>query len=217
MSFDLGVWAVPVPPEDDGASAARYRDLCASDEPSRRPQNPAVVAFVRDLAERYPDGEPWSTEPFTTDDAVVLTIVWSRADEVSAVVRAAARRRGLVCHDPQTGVTDRPGSGSPSLSSCDGVRGVPAAAVVVDRELRRLSRRNWFVIVERAADRWVQVGYGAEAGTRPGWYALEWRTADGHLRTEIPDLREIVVAVQAFVADDPDWSRRFAWNPVRSG
>jgi hypothetical protein len=104
MSFDLGVWAVPVPPEDDGASAAHYRDLCASDEPSRRPQNPAVVAFVRDLAERYPDGEPWSTEPFTTDDAVVLTIVWSRADEVSAVVRAAAGpglpRPANRCHRP---------------------------------------------------------------------------------------------------------------------
>jgi hypothetical protein len=67
-----------------------------------------------------------------------------------------------------------------------------------------------------SADGWyVQVGVGPQAGTRPGWYALERHDGDpsGHYRAVVTDLGEVIAAFTGFAADDPDWTRRCAWEP----
>jgi hypothetical protein len=221
MSFDLAIWPPPVPPETDRQAAARYRTLRDDDAGPRPPTHPALIAFHRDLTARFPDGD---VTTHASADAVLVTIPWSRAGELAGAVRETAARHGLMCHNPRTGETHHPSPAGPTLSSCDGTRGVVAAPAVVDREVRRLSPRNWFVIVERD-DAWAQVGYGPRAGARPGWYALEHHTGAGHRRTDFSDLAEVIVALQGFARGDEAWSRRFAWNrigpdppdPARSG
>jgi hypothetical protein len=85
---------------------------------------------------------------------------------------------------------------------------------VLGRLLGGLSPDEWFAILERADGWYVQVGVGAQAGTRPGWYALERHDGDPsqHYQTVVTDLREVIAAFTGFAADDPGWTRRFAWE-----
>jgi hypothetical protein len=47
----------------------------------------------------------------------------------------------------------------------------------------------------------VQVGYGEQAGTRPGWYALERSdgSADQHFRAELTNVDDVVRAFVGFL------------------
>jgi hypothetical protein len=85
---------------------------------------------------------------------------------------------------------------------------------VLRQALTQLGADGWFAILERNDGWYVQVGIGSQAGTRPGWYALERQ--DGgpseHYRTVVTDLGEIVAAFTGFAESDPDWTRRFAWQ-----
>jgi hypothetical protein len=67
----------------------------------------------------------------------------------------------------------------------------------------------------RADDRYVQVGYGEQGGTRSGWYALERRDGapDQHYRAELTNVEEVVRAFVGFLEDDPTIAVRFPWRP----
>jgi hypothetical protein len=230
MSFDLGVWFEPEPITDEQA-ADKYRKLCNTDVDSAVPAHPRVAAFYRDLTERFPDvadtgdveafeQSPWTAGLSTTPASVIMTISWPRAAEITAVVRQLANRHRLICHDPQTGATSHPdftlnGHGL-SLSSCNGSRSIDPTPARIEQTLRRLSVDNWFVLLERDDDHWIQVGYSEQAGTRAGWYALERRdgSAEQHYGTVVSDLHEVIKAFQQYAANDESWMRRFAWNKV---
>ena len=88
-------------------------------------------------------------------------------------------------------------------------------ADLVRRVLVHLSTGNYYAMLTRADDWYVQAGYGEQAGTRPGWYALERRDGapDQHFRAELPDVEEVVRAFVGFLEDGPIVAVRFPWRP----
>jgi AcrR family transcriptional regulator len=114
MSFDIAVWEGPRPASDQEAEAlfADLADRYLEGDPSAPTE--AIVAFVRELVEVYPDDLPdervddeciWASMPVLGDAAgpiAYLTIRWSDAERATPTIAALARRRGLVCFDPQS-------------------------------------------------------------------------------------------------------------------
>jgi hypothetical protein len=88
---------------------------------------------------------------------------------------------------------------------------------LLHQALAQLGTGGWFAILERDDGWYVQVGVGTQAGTRSGTYALERQDGDPseHYRTNVTDLGEVVAAFTGFAEGDPDWSRRFAWQPYQ--
>jgi hypothetical protein len=230
MSFDLAVWYEPSVITADAAQAM-YGELCRQDPPAKAvPTHPQVTAFYQDLikqnprlsslsAEQETAQSPWATELGVLADSVIMSIVWPQAERVVVVIRELAERHGLVCYDPQQSVVHHPPAlrtgVALALSFCDGSRFDDPDPAAIDQALRRLSRHNWFAVLER--DNWyVQVGYGTQAGTRSGWYALERRdgAADQHFRTELSDINEIITAFTGFAGGEETWQHRFAWRKV---
>ncbi|QYN38042.1 hypothetical protein K1T35_12860 [Pseudonocardia sp. DSM 110487] len=227
MSYDLAVWY-----ESSGIAAheatRKYTDLC--EEPAERtgPAHPQVTAFHRELTGRYPELDslpaddersPWSAGLTVTTDAVVMPMSWSRVDEVAPYVRSLAEEHGLVLYDPQNRSVHHPDvmrtKPDSVLSTCDGSQADDPGASSIERMLRTLSRDNWFAVLEHGGT-YVQVGYGEQAGTRPGWYALERRhgSADEHFRSEVPDLDEVITAFTGFARHDNAWQQRFTWQKI---
>lgn len=113
MSFDLAVWEGQRP-ESDRAAAAAYQLLVERLESgdTDAPPSPRITAYVEALLDRWPDlteagGEesPWADGPLISNAfgaAIYFSMVWSRADEVSAFAAQLAERHGLVCYDPQS-------------------------------------------------------------------------------------------------------------------
>jgi hypothetical protein len=221
VSFDLAVWFDPAPITHEQA-AATYGILCDTED-GAAPTQPQVAAFYQELTTRFPDlrgsdDSPWATDLTTTPTAVVLTIVWSRANEIAEIIDELAMRHGLVCHDPQIDITSQPRmhAGQITLECSNGSRSVEPGPASIEQALRRLSRNNWYAILERSEDWWVQVGDGATAGTREGWYALERRdgSADQQYRANVADLDKVITAFQRFAQGDESWIRGFSWLKI---
>lgn len=227
MSFDLGIWFEAGPITDEQA-AEKYLDL----GDGAAPEHPRVVAFHRDLVERFPDLDdasgdedversPWSAGLSTTPTSVVMTIRWSRAAEVSEFVRRLAGQHELIYHDPQSGETVLPDSVPTgprlTLSSCDGSRWTDPAPERIATAVRRLSADNWFVILEGEDGWWIQAGYGEQAGGRSGWYVVEYRegSAERHFGATVSDIDQVIRGFQGYADGDELWRRRFVWKPVR--
>lgn len=229
MSFDLGVWHERAGITSAQASA-RYDQLLGAVNPVTPDEaHPQVEAFHRDLTARWPnlddvpdddvDSSPWSAGITVLREGVVLTIAWSRAEEVAAVVLGLADKHGLVAYDPQGGTVQHPqvlrAAPGLALSTSDGsLHGDPDVATV-ERVVRALASDDWFAVLERG-DRYVQVGLGEDAGTRAGWYALEHRdgSPERHFRVELDDVDAVVGAFTGFARGDDAWVDRHTWERV---
>lgn len=230
MSFDLGVWFEPGPITDQQATD-KYDSLCDKEADSSIPAHPQVADFYRDLTRLLPELDsnaapeeversPWTTALDTTPTSVVMGISWPRAVEVSNVVRELADRHGLIYYDPQAGTTSQPdfsGTGKRlSLSSCNGSRSVNPTPDRIAETLRQLSARNWFAVLQRDDDRYVQVGFGEQAGMHPEMYVLERRdgSAEDHYRTLAADIDKVITAFQSYAQADASWTSRFSWQKI---
>lgn len=110
MSFDLGVWHSEVSVSSDEASRI-YASLCRQEKSPRViTANPAVNAFYQELTEVWPDTQsskktnssPWSCTPQHSEDHVLLSCEWARAEEVFLLVQQLAEKHGLIFFDPQS-------------------------------------------------------------------------------------------------------------------
>jgi hypothetical protein len=168
----------------------------------RRPPTDRIAAYVAALLDRYPDlsadddedaedGSPWSTSPLLGEASgplVYFPMVYSRAERASAWAAELASQHGLNCSDPQR----RQLRSEPieawmfELRSERGRSFRDPDAEAIGRVLVRLSKDNYYAVLNRADGWYVQVGVGERAGTRPGWYVLERRegSPDSHFRTE---------------------------------
>lgn len=112
MSFDLGVWHIDEPLTDEQAGEI-YLKLC-EEWPYLEGESPAVPAFYQELIEHWPeidtvpeervgdfDFSPWSGELCHSGMAVVMSCVWSKADDVAQYVKTLARKHDLLFFDPQ--------------------------------------------------------------------------------------------------------------------
>jgi hypothetical protein len=128
-----------------------------------------------------------------------------------------AERHSLVLYDPQDGAVYAPPTarGDPVLvlSSCDGTRIENPGAAEIEAALGRLSAENWFAVLDRG-DHYIQAGFGEQAATRGGWFALEHREGlpDRHFRSEVADRARIVRAFTGFATADDSWQQEFDWQ-----
>jgi hypothetical protein len=227
MSYDLAVWEGDRPADAVAAASDverlydRYVASEAQAEPTAR-----VAGYVAALLERYPDigteagaGSPWSTGPLISEACgplVYFSMVWSRCEEVSASATQLAEEHGLHCYDPQVRQLRTPW-GRPwrfELTSARGHAVRDPDPDLVRKVLVEVSADYYFAVLTRSDDWYLQVGYGLQAGTRSGWYALERRDGalDQHYRAEVTDLEEVVRAFVGFTQDDPTIVHRFPWR-----
>jgi hypothetical protein len=230
VSFELAVWYESAP-ITVAAADEKYGALCLRDGRPGVVPRPEVAAFYRELVGRYPELEsltdeeaerrsPWAAELGVAEHSVLMSVLWRYSGQLLGVVRELAARHGLVCYDVQEQwVHHPPGLRTEpelTLTLWDGSHVDDPAPERTEKALRKLSRERYFVILERAAEHYLQVGYGEDAGTGPGWYALERRegAADRHYRCELTDLAEVIKAFRAYGAGEKGWERRFGWRPV---
>lgn len=227
MSFDLAVWA-----EDAAVTAqeaeAKYRRLCAGDR-SGLVADGRVEAFCRALLGRFPEAAdvadddveryPWASGLDMSGGHVLLPITRSRVAEVAPVVYELAADHELVCFDPQVRAVHHPPglqqAGQLRLTMADGSVYDHPDALTLRNKVGKLTRVNWYAILERRPEHYLQVGLGRSAGVPDGRYALERRdgSADRHYRCVVTDLGEVVEAFVGF-AGGLVWTERFAWQRV---
>ncbi|GLY02251.1 hypothetical protein [Actinoplanes sp. NBRC 101535] len=111
MSFDLAVWYQPDPLESDAAYSV-YDRLTDGDE-GVVVRSPAISAFLEALLLLYPENgngasPPWASGVYSNAECVLLSISWSRSDEVARVVERVAGENGLSVFDPQSRVMKNP-------------------------------------------------------------------------------------------------------------
>ncbi|MCP2266910.1 hypothetical protein ACFQHV_13425 [Promicromonospora thailandica] len=110
MSFDLAFW-YPDDADVDPAAAFDVYDRVADGELGVVPEHPAVARFAEEMLEVYPEtdaGSPWAAACWVTPESVVVSISWSRAEEVGPVLASLAWDHGLVTYDPQAQVLHLP-------------------------------------------------------------------------------------------------------------
>ncbi len=113
MSFDLGVFHTSRP-HTDAEAVDRYVAYCEQDylAPYIEP-NPRVAAFLAELTQELPqiddwpeetiDDCPWSCAFDVSEGHVLMSMVWSAADDIPLKIVALAEKHLLVCVDPQSG------------------------------------------------------------------------------------------------------------------
>jgi hypothetical protein len=119
MSFDLGVWHTDERLTDEEA-ANTYLRLCEEPQ-SLNGSSQDVAAFYAELTGHWPEIDtipeesigdfdicPWSCALDHSGNAVVMSCVWSKADEVFAFVSQLAKKHKLVLFDPQENKAHRP-------------------------------------------------------------------------------------------------------------
>ena len=227
MTFDLAVWRATQ--EFNAESASQfYAELASRPFQSFIP-GPEMQGFVDTVAERYgalrgSSDLPWALEPDIGEDCALMTVPSAYAADVFQIVRELARERRLICFDPQRSVAYQPGPenvaafNSLTLELSDGrVIDGPTEAMI-EVSVRRLSEANWFVVLERRKNHYIQVGYGDKAGARRRNYVLEYRDGSPkmHWRTPSPSLDGMVSAFLEYARGNMEWTRMFAWAPVDS-
>ena len=228
MSYDLAVWEGDRP-ANDTAAAAEFRALFDRYIEPGEPVEPTarIAAYVAALLDRYPDistaagaDSPWSTDSLISQASgplIYLPMAWSRCDEVSRWASRLAEEHVLHCYDPQKQMLRTPW-GQPWRFELTTERDLPVRdpdPEQVRKALMRVSADNYFAVLTRSDDWYIQVGYGEPANTRPGWYALERREGapERHHRAVVTSVEEVVQAFVGFLQEDPAISLRSPWEP----
>jgi hypothetical protein len=114
MSCDFAVWHTSRRLNNDEADRL-YGELCDGITAGVFP-HPAIDQFYSELTARYPeiddvpedrvddmDYSPWSCSMDRSPGHLIISCIWSKADEVSRLIRELARKHGLSVFDPQMG------------------------------------------------------------------------------------------------------------------
>ena len=233
MSFDLCVWREEQPITANQAKEV-YLYLQDAGEPGVeldvRP-DARVGTFYTELMERHPaletlgikEGEasPWSMTPFETQESVTMCMGYRESDTVAPEIIELAGKHGLVCYNPQKYRVHNPGE----IVDDEGLHLVFFDGGTVNRpkpvELRSLleslSPRNWYTILLREPQTYVQVGIGEFAGgLAKGQFGLEYRQgdADHHFRVVTSSFDEVVTVFESFAAGSDAFKTASAWEHI---
>ncbi|MEV4624082.1 hypothetical protein AB0J74_35890 [Asanoa sp. NPDC049573] len=98
-----------------------------------------------------------------------------------------------------------------TLIAADGARTQDPDPATIADAVRALTVDNWFVILEENDDTFLQVA------VKPDFFALERRAGgdETHVGTEVATIEETIEAFQAYARQDPAWTSRFSWAPVK--
>lgn len=224
VSYDLYLWAKPSPITADRADDICHR-LASGDDAATMP-DPRLLEFARDLVARYPrledltdaDDSPWNMSPDATANRVILCMGRSQASKVGPAILELAGRYSLVCYDPSTRQVHHPTQTTPKgalrLESSDGSRVFAPETDEIDRQLRRLTRANWYIWLEREEGTYVQAGLGSRAGVPEGKYSLEYRdgSTEQHFRAVVGSLGQIAPAFLGFASGETEWKSAHTWE-----
>ncbi|MFG1998795.1 hypothetical protein ACGFNU_06565 [Spirillospora sp. NPDC048911] len=198
MTYELVIW-------HEDAPIARDRAATAFEEAA---PDPAVAAFAKEFAERFPDVEVSAEgERFAR-----VRMAPERADEVSAQVYELAKAFGLTCYDPHRGLVHNLGPTGAykgmQLHTGDGVQVVDPDLGLVRDVLERLSDQNPFAALVVFGQHFIQVA------PEPGGYELEYKdSVQGKLhRTHVDDLAEVQRAFDEYARDDRAFLGRHTWE-----
>lgn len=228
MSFNLFLWRDDRPITADEARAKLQRWDGGAE--GVFPTHPAVGRFYDALLAQFPPLESfsdtdidrlgvWSVTPERSEAIVVVSCVWSRADEVNAAVQTLATQHGLVCYEPGEHLLNPNAPGYRATYTLSAER-LPTVDDPDERRLEwvagRLGLDNTYAILERADGWFVQIGYGQAVGVPAGSYALEYQEGalDQHYRSCTTDRQEVVKLLQEFRAGEDTWKRRHVWRPL---
>jgi hypothetical protein len=225
MSFDLGVWRAAGQLITAAEATQFYSELCARPFQSFIPGQ-EMAGFVDSVVERFRAGHatpdlPWSAEPDVGDDCAIMPIQSSLAEYVFPIVCDLARDRRFVCFDPQASTVYQPATGNApdnsfTLELSDGrVIAGPDLDLVLN-SVRNLSGNNWFVVLERRQNFYLQAGYGDQAGAPGGRYVIEYRDGgpDKHWRAILPTPDDLPAAFAEYFQGVTGWVSRFSWSPL---
>lgn len=186
-----------------------------------------MQAFVDAVVERYRTLRatadlPWAADPDIADDCAIMPIQSALADDVLLIVRDLSRERGLVCFNPQgpiiyqSAIESRGSGESFSLELSDGRTIDDPGFALVEASIRGLSEGNWFVVLERRKNFYVQAGYGDQAGAPRGHYVIEYRDgAPGkHWRALSSSVDELESALLEYLQGGMEWTAGFRWQRV---
>jgi len=207
VSYDLAVWEGDVP-RSDKVAAREFEELYERyfTESPRRP-HAAIRAYVEALAEKWPedDAGAWSSGPLIDNASgpiVYLSMVYSRADEVSEAAAQLAADHDLVCFDANRNVLRRTQDGL-TITTPNGRVALPAL---------------WFPFVLnelRQPDGFIVVGQHhsyAQARNDSGTLVLEYRDAGKHFRaTDVP-LDQIADALSQWAAGQRHFIAKHSWQ-----
>lgn len=98
-----------------------------------------------------------------------------------------------------------------TLVAADGAQTPDPSPAQIAAAVRALTIDNWFVILERADDTFLQVAVKAD------YYALERRAGGDETQegTSVGTIDEVVEAFQAYAREDPRWASPFTWARVK--
>ncbi len=111
--YDLGVFYTEHP-QSDSMAMDRYIAFCEQNDLTTYIEpNLKVKNFVQDLTKTYPqlndwpeddiDNCPWSNDFDISEGHVIISMSFSRAEEISNLIIQLATKYGLVGIDPQSG------------------------------------------------------------------------------------------------------------------
>jgi hypothetical protein len=222
MSFDLAVWR-PMERQISGAEASRhYVEICSRPFDSIIP-GPEMSAFAKAVVEQFRVVSsaidlPWATEPDIFEDSVVMPIQSALAGDLFSIIRQLAAERGLVCFDPQRGmvyhpVVDRGAGRIAILELANGSKIATPDQVQVENGVRSLSAEDWFVILEREQNYYIQAAYGVEGGAPAGQFVIEYRNGspDKHRRAFSSSVDDLSAAFLEYWRGGMDWAGKFTW------
>jgi hypothetical protein len=114
MSFDLSVWSGNSRIASSRAGQIHER-LCRGERPTELQADPNIARFYRELTSRWPEIDgipdqqvddtnvcPWSSALDHSDAHVLISCVWSAAEQVYSFVQQMAQKHRLVLYDPQS-------------------------------------------------------------------------------------------------------------------
>lgn len=210
MGLDMFVWHEAEPISADEARAKL--DRWAESEPGVFTATPALQRFRDALRQRFKRVEFLDEG----DGILAVSCGWLIAADVTDAAVALATEHGLVCYEPASEVLNPnapgyvaefvlTGAGIPTIPDPDPQR--------LDWAVRRLDDRHYFAILDHADGRYAQIGYGEQAGVKPGTWALEYHD-DGLFRTETTDIADAVRFFRDYVSGGNGWRNRHVWHTV---
>jgi hypothetical protein len=165
VSFEIAVWSSSKSFTNKRAGRIydQFLERRLSSENTPQPDaQERLGAFLAELEQKYPpissinwtdetiDDCPWSCDFDIGEDYIIMSCVWSRAEEIADFIEELAFRHELVCYDPQSTIVTMPAS----------LGGVPPGTATEeqqhDLDQQRELKRQALQSVEAAIDRELQ-------------------------------------------------------------
>ncbi len=224
MSYDLGVWRA-LRPITTQEAADIYGRLCEEDMAAVEP-HPGVDSFLAELTARYPqiddwdDGDidncPWSVAFDQSDRHILMSMSFSRVDEIVPFIEELAAKYDLVCFNPQWPCVVYP----PRVAAMPHLRlslenwtviDNPTPDQIADALSSLDADGNSFAILEQTDTTYIQAGLQST-----GEYVIEYQdgSLDKHYQSITRNSQQLMAMFRAYAEGHDTWKQQCEWNKI---